>query len=49
MDFFWEGLPYPLREKIGKCSSSKELWDKLHNVYSSPITVSENVKEDVGT
>jgi hypothetical protein len=38
MDFIWEGLPNPVREKVGKFSSSKELWDKLHNIYSSPIT-----------
>jgi hypothetical protein len=49
MDFIWEGLPNPVREKVGKCSSAKELWDKLHNVYSSPITESENAKEDAGT
>jgi hypothetical protein len=23
MDFIWEGLPNPVREKVGKCSSSK--------------------------
>ena len=49
MDFIWEGLPNPVREKVGKFSSSKELWDKLHGIYSSPITDSENVKEDAGT
>jgi hypothetical protein len=37
MDFIWEGLPNPVREKVGKCSSAKELWDKLHDIYSSPI------------
>ena len=37
MDFIWEGLPNPVREKVGKCSSYKELWDKLHDIYSSPI------------
>jgi hypothetical protein len=35
MDFIWEGLPKLVREKVGKCSSSKELWDKLHDIYSS--------------
>ena len=38
MDFIWEGLPNPVREKVGKCSSTKELWDKLHAIYYSPIT-----------
>jgi hypothetical protein len=46
MDFIWEGLAKPVREKVGKCSSSKELWDKLHDIYSSPIADSENAKED---
>jgi hypothetical protein len=46
MDFIWEGLPNPVREKVGKCSLAKEIWDKLHNVYSSPIKESENAKED---
>jgi hypothetical protein len=49
MDFIWEGLPDPVREKVGKCSSAKEIWDKLHDIYFSPITKSENTKEDAGT
>jgi hypothetical protein len=49
MDFIWEGLPNLVRENVGKCSSTKELWDKLHDIYSSPITDSENVKEDADT
>jgi hypothetical protein len=49
MDFIWEGLPKPVREKVGKCSSAKELWDKLHDIYSSPIADSENAKEDADT
>jgi hypothetical protein len=49
MDFIWEGLPNPVREKVGKFSSSKELWDKLHDIYSSPITDSKNFKEDAET
>jgi hypothetical protein len=49
MDFIWEGLPKPVREKVGKCSSAKELWDTLHGIYSSPIADLENAKEDVDT
>jgi hypothetical protein len=49
MDFICEGLPNPVREKVSKCSSAKELWDKLHDIYSSPITDSENSKEDAYT
>jgi small-conductance mechanosensitive channel len=46
MDFIWEGLPKLVREKVGKCSSAKEIWDKLHDIYFSPIADSENAKED---
>jgi hypothetical protein len=49
MYFIWEGLPKSIREKVGKCSSAKELWDKLHDIYSSPIADSENAKEDADT
>jgi hypothetical protein len=49
MDFIWEGLPKPRREKVSKCSSAKELWDKLHDIYSSPIADSEKAKEDADT
>jgi hypothetical protein len=48
MDFIWEGLRNPVREKVGKCSSSKELWVKLHDIYSLTIANLENVKEDAG-
>jgi hypothetical protein len=46
MDFIWEGLPNHVRENVGKCSLAKELWDNLHDIYSSPIADSENAKED---
>jgi hypothetical protein len=49
MDFIWEGLPNLEREKVGKFSSAKELWDNLHDIYSSPIADSKNSKEDAGT
>ena len=49
MDFIWEGLPNLVREKVGKCSSAKELWDKLHEIYPSPITDSENAKKYADT
>ena len=49
MDFIGEGLPNLVREKVGKCSSTKEIWDKLHDIYSSPITDSENAKKDADT
>jgi hypothetical protein len=46
MDFMWGGLVDPVREKVGKFASTKEIWDKLHNLYfkESPITNPENDK-----
>jgi hypothetical protein len=49
MDFILEGLYDSVKDKVGKFSLDKEIWDKLHNIYSSPITKSENVKEYAGT
>jgi hypothetical protein len=49
MDFIMEGLCDSVKEKVGKCSSTKELWDKLHDIYFSPITKLEFAKEDTGT
>jgi hypothetical protein len=49
MDFILEGLYDSIKDKVSKCSSTKELCDKLHDIYSSPITNSKNGKEDVGT
>jgi hypothetical protein len=46
IDFIWEGLLNLVREKVGKCSSAKEIWNKLHDIYSSPITNSKNSKDD---
>jgi hypothetical protein len=48
MDFISEELPDLVREKVGKFSSTKEIWDKLHNIYSSPIIELKNVKEYAG-
>ena len=49
MDFIQEGLPNPIREKVGTFSPNKEIWYKLHDIYSSPITDSKNSKEDANT
>ena len=46
MDFIWEELPNSVRENVGKCPLAKEIWDKLHDIYYSPITNSKNSKED---
>ena len=34
MDTTLEGLPDDVIEKIGQCVSSKELWDKIKDLYS---------------
>jgi hypothetical protein len=34
MDSILDGLSYSVKVKVGQCSSSKEIWDKLHNLYS---------------
>jgi hypothetical protein len=49
MDFIQEGLPDPVREKVVKCSSTKEIWDKLHDIYFFPIIKLEFSKEDTST
>ena len=33
MDFILEGLCDSIKDKVGQCSSSKELWDKQQNLY----------------
>jgi len=40
MDYTLEGLTDLVKEKVGKCLSTKEVWDKLHDLYfeESPIT-----------
>jgi hypothetical protein len=49
MDFILDGLYDLVKDKVGKCSSIKEIWDKLHNIYSSPITDLDNAQEDTCT
>ena len=34
MEAILDGLPQPLKEKIGPCLSAKELWIKLEKLYS---------------
>ena len=46
MDFIMEGLCDSTKDKVGNFSSAKEIWDKLHNIYSSPIIESKNSKDD---
>jgi hypothetical protein len=44
-DFILEGQYDSVKEKVGKCSLAKQFWDRLHDIYSSPIIESENAKE----
>jgi hypothetical protein len=45
MDFILEGLCDSFHDKVGQCSSSKELWDKLQNLCSNKyLPVIENTK-----
>jgi hypothetical protein len=34
MDTIMDGLLDSVKVKVGQCSSAKDLWDKLHNLYS---------------
>jgi len=43
-----EGLPILVKDKVGKCSLAKEIWDKLHKIYYSPITKLDIYKIDAG-
>jgi hypothetical protein len=43
-----EGLPNLVKVKVGQCSSSKELWDKLHNSHSKEYHLEHEDEEDVG-
>ena len=52
MDFILEILSDPVKDKVGKCSSTKYLWDKLHNLYSKGshnVTEPEHIKKDTRT
>jgi putative N-acetylmannosamine-6-phosphate epimerase len=33
MDFILEGLCDSVKVKVGQCSSTKEIWDKIHNIH----------------
>jgi hypothetical protein len=49
MDAILDGLPDSVKVKVGQCSSAKELWDKLHNIYFKEyplITEPKHVDQD---
>jgi hypothetical protein len=37
MDFILEGLHDLIKDKVGQCSSTKKLWDKLHKLHSKRL------------
>jgi hypothetical protein len=43
MDFIMEVLCNSTKDKVVKCSSSKEIWDKLHNICFYPIKYSKDI------
>jgi hypothetical protein len=49
MDLIMEGLCDSTKDKVGECSSTKELWDILHDIYFYPITHSKISKEGSST
>jgi hypothetical protein len=34
MDFIMKGLPNLVKNKVGQCASTKELWDGLQDIYT---------------
>ena len=34
MDIILHGLPDPVRNKVGKCTSTKEIWNMIQNLYT---------------
>ena len=53
MDSILDGLPDDVKEKIGECNSTKELWDKIKDLYSFEqraegiLVILKDVSEDV--
>jgi hypothetical protein len=47
MDDILDTLSDLVKVKVGQCSSSKELWDKLHNLYSKKSLISTTKPEHV--
>jgi hypothetical protein len=37
MDAILDGLSDSVKVKVGQCSSTKEIWDKIHNLYSKDL------------
>ena len=45
MDSIFEGKPDVVKDKIGKCVSSKEVWDKMKSLYMDQEDKEENPSE----
>ena len=46
MDSILEGLSIAVKDKIGKCTSAKALWDKLKNIYMVEEVIKESEESD---
>jgi hypothetical protein len=46
MDSILEGLPESMKRKSGKCTSAKELWDKLKELYIGEKVIKTNEELD---
>ena len=44
MNFIWEGLPNPVREKVGKCSSTKNFWIRYMTYILHPSQIQKMPK-----
>ena len=42
------GLPDPIKNNLGKCSSTKGIWDKLHDLHSKGALTMNINQEDNG-
>ena len=47
MDAILDALSYSMKRKLGKCTSTKELCDKLHNIYKVEEVIETNEELDV--
>jgi hypothetical protein len=47
IDTIIDGLTNSVKSKVGSCASSKELWDKLQDLYVREDTEEEEEEEEV--
>jgi hypothetical protein len=47
IDTILDGLTDSVKSKVGSCASSKELWEKLHDLYAREEAEEEEEEEEV--